>query len=95
MYNGAIYIRSSKYNEERENTLAMQQSIVNTYLESKPDIVVRDVYVDNGYSGLDFLRPGFSKMIRDIEQAYSYGDDCDKICWFKLLEVLKKSLEGK
>lgn len=34
-------------------------------------------------------------MIRDIENAYSYGDDCDKICWFKLLEVLKKSLAGK
>ena len=34
-------------------------------------------------------------MIRDIKHAYSYGDDCDKICWFKLLEVLKKSLEGK
>ena len=34
-------------------------------------------------------------MIRDIENAIDYGDECDKICWFKLLEVLKKSLEGK
>ena len=34
-------------------------------------------------------------MIRDIENAIDYGDECDKICWLKLLEVLKKSLEGK
>ena len=34
-------------------------------------------------------------MIRDIENAIDYGDECDKICWFKLLEVLKKSLESK
>ena len=34
-------------------------------------------------------------MIRDIENPISYGDECDKICWIKLLEVLKKNLEDK
>lgn len=34
-------------------------------------------------------------MVRDIENPISYGDECDKICWIKLLEVLKKSLEDK
>lgn len=34
-------------------------------------------------------------MVRDIENAISYGDECDRICWIKLLEVLKKSLEDK
>lgn len=29
-------------------------------------------------------------MIRDIEQAYSYGDECDKQDWMKLLEKLRK-----
>ena len=28
-------------------------------------------------------------MIRDIEQAYSYGDDCDEVCWKALLNKLK------
>lgn len=31
-------------------------------------------------------------MIRDIEQAYFYGDECDKQEWMKLLKILK---EGK
>lgn len=34
-------------------------------------------------------------IIRDIENPISYGDECDKICWLKLLEILKRSLEGK
>lgn len=34
-------------------------------------------------------------MIKDIEKPISYGDECDKIRWLKLLEVLKRSLEDK
>ena len=34
-------------------------------------------------------------IIRDIEKPISYGYECDKICWLKLLEVLKRSLEDK
>lgn len=33
-------------------------------------------------------------MIRDIEQAYSYGDECDKYEWMKLLEKLRKENEN-
>ena len=29
-------------------------------------------------------------IIRDIESPISYGDECDKECWIKLLEILKK-----
>lgn len=30
-------------------------------------------------------------MIRDIEEAYSYGDECDEACWKSLLSKLKGS----
>lgn len=33
-------------------------------------------------------------MIRDIEQAYSYGDECDKQEWMKLVEKLRKEKEN-
>lgn len=29
-------------------------------------------------------------MIRDIESPISYGDECDKAEWLKLLEILKE-----
>ena len=28
-------------------------------------------------------------MIRDIENAISYGDECDEVCWKSLLKQLK------
>lgn len=33
-------------------------------------------------------------MIRDIETAYSYGDECDKQEWMKLLQKLRKENEN-
>ena len=29
-------------------------------------------------------------IIRDLENPISYGDECDKVCWIQLLEILKK-----
>lgn len=34
-------------------------------------------------------------MIRDIEQAISYGDDCDKKEWMKLLKTLKERRDNR
>lgn len=34
-------------------------------------------------------------MIEDIEKCKEYGNFIDELCWLKLLEVLKKSLEVK
>lgn len=32
-----------------------------------------------------------SVITRDIKSAISYGDECDKICWMNLLNILEKS----
>ena len=32
-----------------------------------------------------------SVMVRDIKNAIDYGDECDKICWTNLLNILEKS----
>lgn len=29
-------------------------------------------------------------MIRDIKEAYFYGDDCDKKQWMNLLKIIRK-----
>jgi hypothetical protein len=34
-------------------------------------------------------------MIRDIENAIDYGDECDKTCWMNLLDILKKNINER
>ena len=33
-------------------------------------------------------------MIRDIETAIYYGDECDKQCWINLLATLRKEIKN-
>lgn len=33
-------------------------------------------------------------MIRDIETAIYYGDECDKQCWMNLLATLRKEIKN-
>lgn len=33
-------------------------------------------------------------MIRDIETAIYYGDECDKQCWMNLLAILRKEIKN-
>ena len=69
MYRAVAYIRCSKYNENSDNSLEVQIEIIKRYIESKPDIIIDYICSDNGYTGLDFLRPGFIEMMNKIEKG--------------------------
>lgn len=38
------------------------------FLRDAEEVCLGDIYIDEGYSGVDFTRPGFSKLIRDVEE---------------------------
>ena len=67
----ALYIRLSqedrnkKYESDSES-VKNQREILNKYCVDN-SISVVDEYVDDGYSGTDFERPSFKRMIEDIE----------------------------
>lgn len=72
-YNGAIYLRLSKEDgdvaagsRQESNSISNQKSLVQDYLESQKDIEVVSVRIDDGYSGVDFNRPEFQAMMKDI-----------------------------
>ena len=46
--------------------MANQKKFLVEYLEKQPDICFYELYVDDGYTGTNFDRPGFKKMIEDI-----------------------------
>ena len=69
IYNAGLYVRLSREDEE---SASVSQSIVNQKdfltayaVEHAFDII--DYYIDDGYSGTSFERPGFKRMIEDIE----------------------------
>jgi len=64
-----IYIRLSREDgDNRESeSITNQRKIITEYIENN-DLILIDEYVDDGYSGTNFNRPGFKRMIADIEK---------------------------
>lgn len=78
-YKIAIYIRLSKEDEDRgydeSESITNQKSLLLDYvgkLGSEYELI--DIYVDPGYTGTNFNRPDFRRMIKDIEiRQNQYG----------------------
>ena len=72
-YKVGIYIRLSKEDEEKEKyseseSIQNQRALLMQYIkENKLNFIAE--YVDDGVSGTSFDRPGFNKMIEDIENG--------------------------
>ena len=67
-YNAAAYTRASK-DDADSNTIENQFELINHFVKSKPDIKIISEHSDNGYSGVDFSRPSFIKMIKEAEDG--------------------------
>ena len=70
-YKVGAYIRLSKeeYNDEKEsNSVINQKQLINEYIKNNSSFGLIDYYIDDGYSGTDFNRPGFKKLLVDIKE---------------------------
>lgn len=71
IYRAVIYIRLSeadegKSYESESESITNQRNLLMNFVKEKGFIFVGE-YVDDGYSGTDFERPGFAKMMEDIK----------------------------
>ena len=71
IYRAVIYIRLSeadegKSYESESESITNQRNLLMNFVKEKGFICVGE-YVDDGYSGTNFERPGFTKMIEDIK----------------------------
>ncbi|WP_195276963.1 recombinase family protein [Anaerotruncus rubiinfantis] len=69
-WQAALYIRLSREDGDKEesDSVQNQRSLLRAYLENEPELTLADVYVDDGYTGTNFDRPGFSRMMEKIRQ---------------------------
>ena len=67
-YHAALYIRLSKEdeNEGPSQSVQNQESLLREFVQQHR-VSVYDTYVDDGWSGTNFDRPSFQRMIADIE----------------------------
>ncbi len=66
-FNVGLYIRLSRDDGNIESdSIVSQRSLLNQYVKENNYSVV-DEYVDDGFTGTNFERPAFKKMIKDIE----------------------------
>ena len=68
IYNTALYCRLSLDDGSvgESGSIQTQKIILEEYAKMH-GFKIYDVYVDDGYSGLNFNRPGFQRMIQDIQ----------------------------
>lgn len=73
-YFAAAYLRLSKDDEDidgsiksESNSISSQREIIRSFIREQENMELFDIYVDDGYSGTNFNRPEFRRMMADIE----------------------------
>ena len=72
VWQAALYVRLSREDGDKEeksesNSISNQKDLLEKFAELEPDIQIYDIYVDDGYSGTNFDRPNFIRMMDDIK----------------------------
>lgn len=67
-WTAALYIRLSREDETsgESNSVVSQREILKEYLKLHPEITLYDFYIDDGWSGTNFNRPDFTRMMNDV-----------------------------
>lgn len=60
--NNAVYGVS----KVESNSIGSQRELIRSFLNEQEDMELYDIYVDDGFSGSNFDRPEFNRMLRDI-----------------------------
>lgn len=68
-WNVAAYLRLSKEDNENmeSNSIFNQRELIDQYINDKNDLQLVDYYIDDGYSGTNFNRPGFRRLLQDMK----------------------------
>ena len=68
LWKPALYIRLSREDGDREesNSIASQRELLTEFVDTQTDMTSPRLYTDDGYTGTDFDRPDFQRMLVDL-----------------------------
>lgn len=74
-YNTAIYLRLSRDDDDidgktESNSISSQRDLIRSFIRKQDNMEIYDIYVDDGWSGTNFDRPEFKRMMKDIEAGH-------------------------
>ena len=69
VYRTAIYLRLSREDGDKfeSDSISNQRKLIQDYIADKSEFCLVDEYVDDGYSGSNFERPGWKQLYEDLE----------------------------
>ena len=69
IWNVALYARLSREDGDKteSNSITSQKEMIRSYILKHKDMVIIREYIDDGWSGVNFDRPGFKEMMKDIK----------------------------
>ena len=77
LYHAAIYLRLSREDENMDgdhktmsNSITSQRDLACSFVREQEDMELFDLYIDDGYSGTNFDRPDFKRMMADVEAGH-------------------------
>lgn len=71
-FNAAAYIRLSREDGDKleSNSISNQRDFINNSVErNMTNVNIIDYYIDDGFTGTNFNRPDFQRMLKDIERG--------------------------
>lgn len=70
LYPTAIYIRLSREDGDKDesDSVSNQKKLLMAFVQSHEELLLYNMYTDDGYSGTTFRRPAFRQMLSDIEE---------------------------
>lgn len=71
LWKAALYMRLSKDDDGvgESSSIGTQRKMLRCFSDEN-HFIVHDEYIDDGYSGTNFTRPAFHRMIEDVESGY-------------------------
>lgn len=71
IFKTAAYIRLSREDGDKSesDSVKNQRELLNEFICKQNDLKLVDIYIDDGWSGTNFKRPSFCRMIHDIEEG--------------------------
>lgn len=71
----ALYIRLSQEDsdngteKQESNSVTSQKTLLSEFIEEHDDLIVYDTYIDDGFTGTDFNRPSFQRLLEDMRNG--------------------------